>query len=93
MPTKQRVVTLTQRERKALEDFVSHGKKSARAITRARILLLLDEGRKEHELTEILGVSRGTVYNVRKKYQQKGQRLHSRSAPRRAPQWASDYAG
>ena len=71
MPTKQRVVTLTQRERKALEDFVGHGKKSARAITRARILLLLDEGQKEHKLTELLGVSRGTVYNVRKQYQQK----------------------
>jgi transposase len=71
MPTKQRAVTLTKRERRALEDFVSHGKKSARAITRARILLLLDEGRNEHELTELLGVSRGTVYTVRKKYQQK----------------------
>src|SRR4051812_48217999 len=73
MPMKPRVVTLTQRERKALEDFVGHGKKSARAITRARILLLFDEGRKEQELTALLGVSRGTVYNVRKKYQQKGQ--------------------
>ena len=73
MPTKPRVATLTQRERKALEDFVGHGKKSARAITRARILLLFDEGRKEQELTALLGVSRGTVYNVRKKYQQKGQ--------------------
>jgi transposase len=73
MPTKQRVVTLTQRERKALEDFVGHGKKSARAITRARILLLFDEGRKEQEVTDLLGVSRGTVYNVRKKCQQKGQ--------------------
>jgi putative transposase len=72
MPTNQRVVTLTHRERQALEDFVSHGEKSARAITRARILLLMAEGRNEHELTEILGVSRGTVYNVRKKYQQKG---------------------
>lgn len=72
MPTKQRVVTLTKGERKALEGFVARGKKSARAITRARILLLFDEGRKEHELTELLGVSRGTVYNLRKKYQQKG---------------------
>lgn len=45
--------------------------KEARAITRARMLLLSDEGRKERELTEILGVSRGTVYNVRKKYQRK----------------------
>jgi|SRR5581483_4728207 len=72
MPTKQRVVTLTKGDRKALEDFVSRGKKSARAITRARILLLFDEGRKEHELTELVGVSRGTVSNIRKKYQQKG---------------------
>ena len=70
MPTKQRVVTLTKGERKAVEDFVARGKKSARAITRARILLLLDEGRKEQELTELLGVSRGTVYNLRKKYPQ-----------------------
>jgi transposase len=55
-----------------LADFVAQGKKSARAITRARILLLSDEGWKERELTELLGVSRGTVSHVRKKYQQKG---------------------
>jgi len=73
MPRKQRVVTVTAKERKALEDFVGHGKKSARAITRARTLLLLDEGKKEHELAQLLGVSRGTIYNTRKKYQQKGQ--------------------
>jgi len=72
MPRKQRVVTLTAKERKALEDFVSHGKKSARAITRARTLLLLDEGKKEHELAQLLGISRGTIANTRKKYQRKG---------------------
>jgi transposase len=33
----------------------------------------LDEGRNEHELTELLGGSRGTVHNIRKKYQQRGQ--------------------
>src|SRR5712691_2859633 len=71
MSKKRRAVKLTKAERKALENFVAHGKKSARAITRARILLLSDEGRKERELTEILGVSRGTVYNVRKKYKKK----------------------
>jgi len=69
MPKQQRAVTLTRPERGALEKFVAQGKKSARAITRARILLLADEGRKDRELTAILGVSRGTVYNVRKRYQ------------------------
>ena len=51
---------------------MAQGKKSARAITRARILLLSDEGRKDTELTAILGVSRGTVPNVRPKDRQKG---------------------
>jgi len=72
MGQKHRTVKLTQGERKALADFVAQGKKSARAITRARILLLSDEGRKERAVTEILRVSRGTVSQVRKKYQQKG---------------------
>jgi putative transposase len=51
-----------------LEQFVAHGKKSARAIHRARLLLLLDEERPEKDLTTIVGVSRGTICNVRKKY-------------------------
>ena len=72
MPNKQPAITLTKKERRALEDFVARGKKSARAITRARILLLFDEGRTEPELTQVLGVSRGTVYNVHRRYQQKG---------------------
>jgi transposase len=68
MPEKRRKVRLTAAERDVLEQFVAHGKKSARAINRARILLLLDEDRPEKELTTMLGVSRGTLYNVRQKY-------------------------
>jgi transposase len=71
MRKKPTAVQLTKAERGALETFVAHGTRSARAITRARLLLLADEGRKDKELTEILGVSRGTVHNVRKKYQTK----------------------
>jgi len=72
MPRTQRFVTLTAKERKALEGFVSHGKKSARAITRARTLVLLDEGKKESEVAPLLGVSRGTISNTRKKSRQRG---------------------
>jgi putative transposase len=71
MPEKRRAVRLTTAERDVLEQFVAHGKKSARALNRARILLLLDEARPDKELTTILGVSRSTIYNVRKKYMQK----------------------
>jgi hypothetical protein len=55
------------------------------------MLVLFDEGRKEHELTKRLGVSRGTVYDMRKQHQQKGP--SSRSTPGRAPEWASDDPG
>jgi transposase len=68
MPKKSPAVRLSTEERDVLEKFVAHGKKSARAITRARLLLLLDEGRSEKDVTTILGVSRGTIYNVRNKY-------------------------
>ena len=47
---------------------VAHGKKSARAMQRARILFLFDAARPEKALTTLLGVSRGTLDNVRKKY-------------------------
>ena len=53
MPTQRQVVRLTTAARDVLEKFVAHGTKSARAINRARILLLLAEGRQENELTTI----------------------------------------
>ena len=71
MPKQCLDIQLTVEERDVLETFVAHGTKSARAINRARILLLLDEGRREKELTTILGVSRGTIYHVHQKYMQK----------------------
>jgi transposase len=71
MPQKSPAVCLTAEERDLLEKFVAHGRKSARAMHRARILLLLDEARLEKDVAPILGVSRGTIHNVRTKYLQK----------------------
>ena len=71
MPKKRLEVLLTAAERDILENFVRHGKKSARAITRARILLLSAEGSPAKALATMLGVSRGTIYNVRKQYKKK----------------------
>ena len=71
MSKKQSVVILTQEERQELERFVTRGKKSARAMTRARILLLTQDGRQVTEIARTLGVSRATIYNVYKRYQRK----------------------
>src|SRR5262244_574706 len=91
MPEKRQAVRLTTAERDVLETFVAHGTKSARAINRARVLLLLDEGRRAHELTTILGVSRGTIYNVRQKYLHK-EHAHILDVLHEAPtQWAPHH--
>ena len=74
MPRKLYTVHLNEQEREQLETFVKHGKKSARAITRARILLFADAQKTDVETATLLRVSRPTVYHLRKKY-------HARTSP------------
>lgn len=71
MPRKIYHVHLTEQEREQLETFVKQGKKSARAITRARILLFADEQKGDEDIATLLGVSRPTIYHLRKKYHQR----------------------
>ena len=73
MPQKVYHVQLSHRDRRELEHYVTHGQHAARAVTRARILLLADEHYGDEEIMEVLGVSRPTVAKMRRKYQeQKG---------------------
>ena len=71
MPKMKHPVTLSAQERQALQAFVSRGKRAAREITRARLLLFADAGKKDAEIRHLLGVSRGTIHHVRKKYCQR----------------------
>jgi transposase len=48
--------------------YVKQGKKSARAITRARILLLSDAEHSDDDILATLGICRQTISNVQKKY-------------------------
>lgn len=68
MPRKLYTIHLNAQEREQLEIFVKQGKKSARAITRARILLFADEQKTDEDIATLLGISRTTVYHLRKKY-------------------------
>lgn len=71
MSKKPHAIKFPPDQRRELERFVTHGKQSARAITRARILLLTQDGRPVTEIAQTLGVSRGTIYNVYKRYTQR----------------------
>jgi transposase len=67
MPQRRYHVQLSAHDRQRLESYVKHGKPAARAVTRARILLLADEHYTDEEIMEVLGVSRPTVATMRRK--------------------------
>jgi len=72
MARKRIEVTRTPEAHESLSTYVAHGHKSAREINRARILLLAHEGHTDADIAKVLGVSHGTIYNMRKTYRHKG---------------------
>lgn len=73
---KEHVVTLTAGDRAKLRRVVSSGRHPARTITRARILLELDEtdgpASNRRVIAERVGVSEGTVFLVAKRFAEVG---------------------
>jgi putative transposase len=65
-------IKLKKREIDYLSAFVRKGSKSARMLTRARILLLISKGKKDVEVKELLIVGRSTIWRVRNNYLNKG---------------------
>ena len=58
-------IDLTDEDRTYLLEFIKSGERSARKITRARILLLADEGRKDRGIVESLHTSVPTVQRAK----------------------------
>jgi transposase len=65
-------VSLKEGEREELKRNLRKGKSSARSQTRARILLLADEGRDDNEISDVLKVSKSTASRIRKRYYEGG---------------------
>ncbi len=72
MPKKIFSVQLSTEERQQLQSYIHHGRRSARSINRARILLLADAQCSDDEITTLLGVNRATVHRIRKSYYEQG---------------------
>ena len=72
MPGKRYSIQLITEERERLHQLVRGGRHSARVVTRARILLKIDEGWKAPQIAEALDVSEGTVYGVKRRYAGEG---------------------
>ena len=74
---KKHIVRLASEERAELETLTSTGVASARKLTRARVLLLSDQGGEgpgwtDQEVAEALGSSRHSVRSIRLRYAQRG---------------------
>jgi transposase len=66
------LIKLKEDEVKFLRDFVKKGQKSARELTRARILLLANKQKGDTEIAETLEVGRNTVWRIKKRYREEG---------------------
>ena len=79
---RKNLVRLKKKERELLRRLVSKGKEKARKLTRCRILLLADEGKKDSRIIEALGVARNTVRQVRSRYLKEGLEAAFNEQPR-----------
>jgi len=86
---KKYIVTLTQEERRMLQEMISRGKAAARKLTHARILLKADATAggprwNDETIAEGLEVGRVTVERVRKEFVEEGlEAALERRKPRR----------
>ena len=72
MPNEKHKVHLTESERKKLIAIVSRGRNKAVVIQRAHILLKVDEGKTDAEISELLYVSEQTIRRVRLRFAEEG---------------------
>jgi transposase len=90
--SKRITINLQEQERQELEQQIRKGIRSARELTRARILLLSDQGQGVGQVTEAVMCSRGTVINVKKCYLEGGLEaaLHDKPRPGARPKITGD---
>lgn len=65
-------ISLAPEERAHLEQFVKTGTRKARAINRAKVLLFLDEGYTNDEISKMTGVHRQGIWRTKKRYLEEG---------------------
>lgn len=63
---------LLEADQVALALLVGKGKSSARSLNRARVLQFSAQGQRPQQVSQLLGLSVATVYNIRKRYCERG---------------------
>ncbi|WP_460966077.1 helix-turn-helix domain-containing protein, partial [Spirosoma litoris] len=63
---------LSEADLTTLDQLVRKGKESARKLTRARALQFSHQGQHPQQISQSLGISLATVFNLRKRYRDEG---------------------
>ena len=63
---------LSEADQTTLNQLVSKGKESVRKLNRARALQFSHQGQHPEQISNLLGISVATVYNLRKRYRDEG---------------------
>jgi transposase len=89
---KQYLVQLSEQERAELHGLLSRGQAAARKLTRARILLLADDGLIDRTIAETLHCGHSTVERIRRRYAQEGLKaaIEERFRPGGRPKLATE---
>ena len=82
MPKRTTPIQLTSDEVAYLNNFINTGKRSARAIKRAQILLHSHAGKTPEQICEVVNTSVATVYLTRQHYRQEGVQAAIQEKPR-----------
>ena len=75
-------IKLKKEEREFLQEFLKKGTKKARAISRANVLLLLDEGWEVNTIAKMLKVHRQKIWRTKKRFLKEGLDLALKEKPR-----------
>lgn len=65
---KRQEITLKEKDRRELDRLNSSGVCAVRTLQRAQVLLALDKGVSDVDLTRVLGIERTRIWRIRKRY-------------------------
>ena len=75
-------IALSEKELQTLQQIIHKGVANTRTITRARILRMAHDGKKDKEIYEVLNLAVTTPYDIRKRYNEGGLQKALYDAPR-----------
>jgi transposase len=79
---RKEILKLTEKERQKLQELVRKGENKARVITRARLLLLSDQGWDDQKIADALQIGRATVERIRRRAVREGVEIALVDRPR-----------